>query len=152
MLNTSISENLTSMALRKKRLSPKSDEANKFLCEYLAGGAEPVSKVLAAAQKLGISSHTLIPLSQPLVNKRRQKGPDGSPTSYWSLRTSPSFNSATPASVRENSAAFNSGYGQAIDDMLLRLNSIGRGTSNIEAKKIYLTLREALYDLKSNNR
>ncbi len=140
------------MALRKKRLSPKSDEAKKFLCEYLARGAEPVSKVLEAAQKLGISSHTLIPLSQPLVSKKRQKGANGSPTSYWSLRTSPSFNSATPASVRKNSAAFNSGYRQAIDDMLLQLNSMGGSTSGTKAEELYLMFREGLYDLRSNNR
>lgn len=139
------------MGLRKNRPSPKSIAATKFLREYLASGPVPVSEVQEAAHRRGISPHTLTRLSQGLVTKKPQVGPDGTRQSYWSLCPSPPYVSDTPAAARENSVAFKSGYGQAVADMLLRVNRICDEMNNKTARHASSILRAVLNELKSKS-
>jgi hypothetical protein len=137
------------MGLRKKRPAPKSTAAKKLLYEILASGPLPVSEVHAAAHKQDINFDTLSQLSRGLVDKKPQLGPDGVRESYWSLRSSPPYVSDTPAAARKNSAAFNSGYEQALADLSERVNRICDEASGKKARELGLTLRAVLNDLKS---
>lgn len=139
------------MAPRKKRPSPKSDEAGQFLCTQLAKGAKPANDVKEAARVRGMSVHTLTELARDLI-KTRQKGPDGKTRFYWSLPSSWSWPDKTPATVRRDSAGFRIGYAQAVADMQWRLNSIISATGSKKEQDLCLKLHAALSNLKSDNK
>jgi len=140
------------MGLRKKRPSPKSIAATKLLYEILASGPVRVSEVRAAALKRGINFDTLSQLSRGIVAKKPQVGPDGVRESYWSLCSSPPYASDTPADARKNSAAFNSGYEQALADMQSRVNQICSEMNNKKARDLSLIIRAVVNELKYKNR
>ena len=137
------------MAPRKKRPSLKSNEARQFLYTQLAKGPKPANDVKEAARVRGLSVYTLTELARDLI-KTRQKDTDGKTKSFWSLPSSWSSVSKTPAMVRNDSAAFSSGYKQAVTDMQWRLNSICSATSSKKAHDLCLRLHAALSSLKSD--
>jgi hypothetical protein len=101
--------------MARKRRAPKSDRATQFLRNYLAEGPKPAKEVQQAASIAGISVHMLAELSQPIVDKKQQKGPDGVRRFHWSLRATP---------VAKESIEFKLGYERAITDMRLKITQI----------------------------
>jgi hypothetical protein len=134
------------MLPRKKRPSPKSDQASYFLQTQLARGPKPANDVKKAACARGISVYTLTELARGLI-KTRQKGPDGKTKSYWSLPDSWSWAGKTPATVRKDSAEFIVGYTQALGDMQWKLKSICSAMSGKKGQDLYSKLHAALSSL-----
>lgn len=133
----------------KKRATPKSDEARKFLRDYLADGRKSSEEAHEEANKRGISSDTLNRASVGTVDKGQEKGPEGPRVSYWSLLPPTPPAPKSKATIREESIAFKSGYERAVNDMLLRLTDIvGEKSNRKTAQNLFNRFYEELCKLK----
>jgi|GEM_PF-3986563 len=133
----------------KKRATPKSDEARKFLRDYLADGRKSSEEVHEEATKRGISSDTLNRASVGIVDKGQEKGSEGPRVSYWSLLPPTRPAPKSKATVREESISFKSGYERAVNDMLLKLTDIAGEKSNRKtAQNLFNRFYEELRKLK----
>jgi hypothetical protein len=133
--------------MARKRRAPKSEWATQFLRDYLADGPKPAKEVQQAASIAGISDHMLAELSQPIVDKKQKKGPDGVRRFHWSLRATP---------VAKESIEFKLGYERAITDMRLKINQIEVDRSEMSdetfATHVCGLFRSALRSLKQKIR